>query len=199
MHSILDEQHCVLISREFSVKQLQILFGDLRAGWIIPAPNADMQGDETFGYWNPALWYWRRLVFGFHSLTQRPVLNGGDIYWNPWVSWNHFRHAHAYMYSLTFSQLPMMLFLWAKNRQLSGTWLEKMCACNTLCHILQEAAIKQSLYLDCLDTVAVGGDKWKKKPILSVIHFASNSPSLCAAVDSEKIKQAKTKQKSRHS
>lgn len=50
MHSILDEQNCVLISREFSVKQLQILFGDLRAGWIIPAPNADMQGDETFGY-----------------------------------------------------------------------------------------------------------------------------------------------------
>lgn len=123
------------------------------------------------------------------------MLNGGDIYclWNLWVSWNHFRHVHSYMYSLTFSQLPTMLFLWAKNRQLWGTWLEKMCACNTLCHILQEAAIKQFLYLDCLDTVTVGGDKRKKKPILSVVHFASNSPSLCAAIASEKIKHAKTK------
>lgn len=37
LRSMLDEQHCVLISGEFSVKQLQILFGDLRAGWITPA------------------------------------------------------------------------------------------------------------------------------------------------------------------
>jgi len=48
-------------------------------------------------------------------------------------------------------------FLWARNRQLSGTWLEKMRACNT-CHILQEATIKQSLYSDYLDIVA----KWER-------------------------------------
>lgn len=56
------------------------------------------------------------------------------------------------MDSLTFSQLPVML-LSLRNRQLSGTWLEKMCARNPLCHILQEATIKPSFYMDCLDTV----------------------------------------------
>lgn len=43
-----------------------------------------------------------------------------------------------------------------------------------------------------------GEGKWKKKPFLSVIHFASNSPSLCAAIASKKMKGAKTKQKSRN-
>lgn len=117
--------------------------------------------------------------------------------WNPWVSWNHFQHVHAYMYSLTLSQLPVML--WARNRQLSGTWLEKMSAYNTLCHILQEATIKQSVYSNCLD-IETKGERTseRKSPFCQSFTLHEILLPLCAAFARKKIKGAKTKQKSRN-